>query len=168
MFPGNAVYTGAAPGRQIGFGLIELVIAMVIIAVLSVIAIPAYQGYLDRTRRTVAVSALTELYTQQQQLASLSNRGSSAGVPTFARLTGIDEVAVCIDKSGRYTVCPGMDSLFRFEMLIDAGGGWGGIKATALGVQARDDTCQSLTLSAAGRQLAENGKGVDTSSECWR
>lgn len=153
--------------RHDGFSLIELVMAMAIVTILAVIAVPSYQNFVERSKRSVAVSSLTELYTRQQQL-TLTRRGAANAAPSFERLTGINAQTVCIDRSGRYATCPGTDSVYRLEMLEDAGGRWAGIRATALGAQLRDKTCQSLSLSATGQQMAEDIDGKDSAEACWR
>lgn len=48
-------------GKQRGFTLIELLIALVIAAALMSIAVPNYQAYVERTRRTTAIKDISEI-----------------------------------------------------------------------------------------------------------
>lgn len=153
--------------RADGFGLIELVVAMLIVTILAVIAVPSYQRFVERSKRSVAVAALNELYTQQQQ-RMLIRRGGAPAAPSFAGLVGIDAATVCVDSSGRYSACPSADAVYQLDLLTDADGNWEGIQATALGSQEKDKTCQSLILNATGRQTAEDSEGEDSTEACWR
>ena len=47
--------------NQQGFTLIELLIALVIAAALTSIAVPNYQAYVERTRRTTAIKDISEI-----------------------------------------------------------------------------------------------------------
>lgn len=47
--------------KQQGITLIELLIVVAIVGILSAIAYPAYQGYVENSRRTVAQGELLEL-----------------------------------------------------------------------------------------------------------
>ncbi len=51
----GALPVPARPCRSRGFTLLEAMIAVVILATLTAIAVPAYQGYIERTRRAQAV-----------------------------------------------------------------------------------------------------------------
>lgn len=42
-----------------GFTLVELLFSLMIIGVLSAIAIPAYNGYIDKTKNKTAISEIT-------------------------------------------------------------------------------------------------------------
>lgn len=50
-----------------GFTLIELMIALAILGILATIAIPSYQDYITRSKRSEATSNLLQLSTLQEQ-----------------------------------------------------------------------------------------------------
>jgi type II secretion system protein G len=50
------------PGRRTsGFTLLELLVVVAIIGVLASIAIPAYYGYVDKAKRTMAISTMNTI-----------------------------------------------------------------------------------------------------------
>ena len=54
-------------GRRAGFTLIELMIAVVVVAILAAIAYPSYQDHLRKGRRAAAQAFLVEAGSKQQQ-----------------------------------------------------------------------------------------------------
>ncbi|HET9108841.1 MAG TPA: prepilin-type N-terminal cleavage/methylation domain-containing protein, partial [Steroidobacteraceae bacterium] len=57
----RAMRAHAGPGRADGFTLIELMIAVVVVAILMAIAVPSYESYVEKSRRTDAKTALLDL-----------------------------------------------------------------------------------------------------------
>jgi type IV pilus assembly protein PilE len=56
-----------------GFTLIELMITVAIVAILTVIALPTYQQYIIRGKRSAAKSAMMDIANREQQFL-LANR----------------------------------------------------------------------------------------------
>ncbi len=56
-----------APGRRRGFTLVEIMIAVVIMAVLASIAMPQYLGYVKRGARTRAQTEMMDMASKQEQ-----------------------------------------------------------------------------------------------------
>lgn len=53
--------------RPLGFTLIELMVAVIIVGILAAIAYPSYRNYMVQTRRSDAMIALTQLASQQER-----------------------------------------------------------------------------------------------------
>jgi type IV pilus assembly protein PilE len=80
-----------------GFTLIELMTAIVIIAILAAVAIPSYQQYIVRGNRAAAQSQMLDIANRQQQIF-LANRAYSS--KTAFEAAGY---ALPNDVSSRYT-----------------------------------------------------------------
>ena len=64
--------------RDSGFTLIELMIAVVVVAILASIAVPAYQGAMQKSRRSDAISALLSLQLEQEKFRASCTQYASA------------------------------------------------------------------------------------------
>jgi type IV pilus assembly protein PilE len=61
------------PDRSSGFSLIELMVAVVIVAILAAIAVPSYSSYVVRGSRAAAQTQLLELASLQEKIFLNSN-----------------------------------------------------------------------------------------------
>lgn len=61
------------PDRSSGFSLIELMVAVVIVAILAAIAVPSYSSYVVRGSRAAAQTQLLELAGLQEKIFLNSN-----------------------------------------------------------------------------------------------
>ena len=92
---------------QRGFTLIEVLIAVAIVAILAAIALPSYQRYVTRTSREAAESMLMELANAQERIylnstpPSYSNSVTGAYTGTSAGGLGITSGKT---NDGKYTL----------------------------------------------------------------
>jgi type IV pilus assembly protein PilE len=65
---------------QRGFTIIELMIAVAIIAILAAIALPAYDGYTQRAKLTEAFTALSDFRVRMEQFYQDNRRYDGVGL----------------------------------------------------------------------------------------
>ena len=134
------------PARLAGFSLIELMIVVAVMAILATIATQSYRRYTMRANRTDAKSVLLQIQVAQEKYF-LQNNGyvttlanivaappAGLGVPvnaaTGATMSGNYSIAVTAATPTSYTVT-----------------------ATAIGGQAADTTCPTLSVDQSGQKL---------------
>jgi type IV pilus assembly protein PilE len=76
------VGTKKTGGLNRGFTLIELMVAVAIVAILAMIAIPSYTAQMVKSRRSSAEAVLMDIAQRQQQYL-LDARGYAPDVPTL-------------------------------------------------------------------------------------
>jgi type IV pilus assembly protein PilE len=127
-----------------GVTLIELMITVVIVAIVAAIAIPSYSSYVLRSHRTEAKSALLSMAAMEERLYSTLNAYTTA--PTQLGYTGGLPVTV---GSGYYTVnVTGVTAATTVAPATYI------LTATAVGMQAVDTACATLTVDQTGTQTA--------------
>lgn len=94
-----------------GFTLIELMIAVAVVGILAAIAYPSYQSQIQKSRRTVAESALTEIASKEE---SYRFRNKS-----YTQNLGDLGYAVAGDNSWNYfpTDLATTDSYYRVQVI---------------------------------------------------
>lgn len=149
-------------GRQDGFTLIELVIAMVIAAILTAIAIPMYMHQVRESRRTDARSALLDLAGREERYYATNNAYTNSSV--FLGYTTTAQ-----GSSWPQTIGSGYYQISQPTVVAAAGAAPSSysISATPLGTQVADTTCASFTVTSTGQQSAQDTSGNDQSATCW-
>ena len=128
--------------RQRGFTLIELMIVVVIIAILSAIAYPAYTRYVYKSRRADAYAALNQDQAIMERCyAQYFSYTPNPACPALSSLSpqNFYRIATSNLTATTYT-----------------------LTATPQGAQAGDTQCTSLSLDQAGNKTS-TGPG----SNCW-
>ena len=88
-----------------GFTLIELMIAVAIVAILTMIAYPSYTKYIIRTSREAAQSQLLQLATSQEKIFLNSSAYSSSVTNAYTgQASGGLGVASGKTNDGKYTL----------------------------------------------------------------
>ena len=133
--------------RSRGFTLIELMIALAVVAILVRIAFPSYQAYVVRSSRQAAQSELVALANAQERIFLNSNfYACSVALPYTGQSTSTSGLGVSTGKSkdGRYTlaVVSTCDVATQPQTFT--------LKATAIGAQAGNG---DLTIEETGRQI---------------
>jgi type IV pilus assembly protein PilE len=153
-------------GRNRGFTLIELIVAMVILATLAAIAIPAYSSYVLKSHRTEAKSALLDLASLEERFFSTNNTYSN--LPTDLGYSGPANTAFPVG-SGWYQIT----NLQVFPAVPPSPTSPGGtpatytITATAVNQQTSDTNCLTFSINSAGQQTATGGDS-NASIDCWQ
>jgi len=143
-----------------GFTLIELMITIVIISILASIALPSYNEYVARARRSDAKATLLEgaqfmerIYTER----GAYNKDSTGTVKTALVDIGFPTFLTSAPRSGSSTY-------YSITLSGNLAAESFTLQATPTGAQA-NDRCGTLTLSNTG---TKNVSGATlTVSECW-
>ncbi|MFB1490679.1 MULTISPECIES: type IV pilin protein [unclassified Thiocapsa] len=129
------------PPRR-GFTLIELMIALAIVAILTAIALPSYQSYIQSARRTDGQASLQRIMLEQEKWRS--------NHPTYtATLSDLGVTSSSAD--GHYTLA-----------LSGTSGTGYTATATATGGQANDAACADMTLEVDAADVTTGPAG------CWK
>jgi type IV pilus assembly protein PilE len=146
---------------QRGFTLVELVITMVIAAILAAIAIPSYSSYILKSRRTEAKSALLNMASLEERFFSTNNAYSTdpgtLGYP--AGTTVAFTVGSGYYQISALNVVPAVAPVNATSVGTPA---TYSITATAIGQQANDATCLTLTVTSGGVQTS-----TPAGNTCW-
>jgi type IV pilus assembly protein PilE len=139
--------------KSAGFSMIELVVAMVVVAILAAIAIPSYSNYTLQAHRTDAKTALLDLASLEERYFSVNN--SYTAVPASLGYTAFPQTV----GSGYYQVQTPVVAAATTSAPATYS-----LTALPIGNQlAKDTQCQSFTLTSTGQQTAL----PDPTSSCW-
>jgi len=143
-----------------GFTLIELMIAVVIVAVLAAIALPSFFGQMRKSRRAEAVAATSQIQQAQERFRancpcyahSVSNAASAACPGTCPGAGADPGLGIAALSGARYTY--GLSSVTATGYVISA-------SAVAGTSQASDTGCTAMTVSVTA------GAASQAPTQCW-
>ena len=147
--------------RYSGFSLVELMVTVSIAAILLSIAIPSYNNYVRKSRRTDAKSALLDMASLEERFYSANNFYTNAAAQLG--YPGSWPVHVGDPVNGYSIAQPAVN-----PATAPSAGSPGGtpatfsIVATPTGDQL-NDTCTSFTVDSSGQQIA-----TPNAATCWR
>jgi type IV pilus assembly protein PilE len=130
-----------------GYSLLEVLVAMALIAILASIAVTSFSRQQLRSRRIEATVALLNVAVEQERAyaSDQSYRASLTAAPPAG--LGLRDTT----EHGAY----------RIELKTSEAGDTFEVIATAIGTQAADQHCAEFRLDATGRRGATN-------ADCWR
>lgn len=136
-----------ASRRQTGFTLIELMIAVAIVAILTAIAYPAYQRYVARTHRDAAAACMSQYaqFMEQFYTANLRYNGAGFAAPVLGCRTENNLLT-------RYNVQLRSSTATTYV-----------VEAIPTQVQTSTEQPQCGTLA-----IANTGTRTPANAECWR
>lgn len=141
-----------------GFSVVEIMVALAIIAILISIAFPGYRHFVLRSHRMEALRTLLEIQSAQERYFVQHNRyaASLAAAPP--------------DGLGIPPLTP--DGYYTLELDADVSDGAGHFLARALaeaGSRQTDDlACIFFSLNELGDRHAQDSAGADRTVDCWR
>jgi len=146
--------TRSSPRRRAaGFTLIEMLAAVSITGVLASIAYPSFEAPIQKARRTDALVALMQLQMAEARWHSYHRR--------YATLDELGAAPVSANRHYTLQVVSVDDDGFA-------------LRATATGLQARDQACRYLMLSVSGANVVQaSGASADATNpaaanrRCW-
>ncbi len=141
-----------------GFTLVEILTALVVVAVLAAIALPMWRNHQLRVQRADAVASLIAVQTQQDSYFGRNARyadGAQIATPSPGGLGLANR-----SKQGFYTI--------EVRSNADGLGYLATARAAPAQGQTEDGRCAEFTLDHNGRRRALDSAGNDRSADCWR
>ncbi len=158
----------APSARNRGFTLVELIVAMVILATLAAIAIPSYTNYVLKSHRTEAKSALLDAASLEERWFSTANAYTSNPMNLGY---GVASTPVAVG-TGYYNITSIVANPAVAPTALIPGGTPANYTITAIPnaatMQINDTQCWTWTINSAGLQTALTQGGADNTVNCWQ
>jgi type IV pilus assembly protein PilE len=139
--------------RHRGFTLIELMIAIVIVAILASVAYPSYTEYVRKSRRSDAVAEINGVSQALERWRANSPTYDATVVQLRLAATGTNSFTA---PSGYYTIAISNATATRYT-----------VTATAAGRQTSDTRCATMAMDV-DRGTISYTSSTATVAECWR
>lgn len=146
------------PGRQNGFTLIELVIAVLIVGIVTAIAYPSYVASVTKSNRRAAQSCLSNYAQYMERFYTANMRYDVDAGGTDNTLPTVD--CASAQNTGEHYVYS-IASVSRSAYTLAATPKSGGVQAE------RDTDCATLTLNQAGTRGAAGATSDSVVAKCW-
>jgi type IV pilus assembly protein PilE len=145
----------STPRTGRGFTLIELMIVVAVIGILAAIALPSYQPYIQKARRTDAKTAVLELACREERYLSVN---STYTVSATALGYG-SAFPLGVNSSGQvyYNLNVSAATASAFTAV-----------AVPIGNQTADTTCYTYQIDQLGTQTnLDASSNAITGTDCW-
>ena len=144
---------------QTGFTLIELMIAVAIVALLAAVAVPNYNRYVEKSRRTDATTALTRIAGQLERCYTQYGKYNHAGCTQY---TKVSKGLKSDDGDYDLTIAAVAGSTAAQSYQLTA-------TAKAGGSQANDKKCKTFTLTNIGKKgsTGDPPRAAGADDPCW-
>jgi len=154
--------------RHRGFTLVELIVAMVILATLAAIAIPSYNQYVLKSHRTEAKAALMDAASLEERFFSTTNLYTNNPIQL-----GYGVAATPVPVGTGYYIISIINSNPPVAPTAAVPGGTpANFLITAVpapgSMQVNDTACASFSIDSTGKQIALNSGGIDNTANCWQ
>lgn len=145
--------------RLRGFTLVELMVTVLVASILFAIAIPTYTNQVQKSRRTDARSALLDLAGREERFFSVATNytatATQLGYAAFGQPIGSGYYQLTVASPD--TSLTGLAATSPSFLAT----------ATAIGGQAKDTVCATMTVDHLGQHKSKDSSGADSSTTCW-
>ncbi|MGR8952981.1 MAG: type IV pilin protein [Gammaproteobacteria bacterium] len=147
-----------------GFTLIELMVTVAIVSILAMVALPSYNEYVMKSRRSDAKAALLDLQIKQEKYrANCPQYASAIGDAISCVSGGAHQLNGVKKTAGGVYVSP--DEHYALS-IVAAGAAVYSLRATRTGKQT-GDKCGDFQINQNGiKSLANASSGYDV-AKCW-
>lgn len=146
-----------------GFTLMEMLIAIVIVAIMASIAMASYQSSIIKTKRKAAISTLMEMVSEQEEYF-VNNKGYATDLTNLGYAnTGASGDPYYIDDNGNSSTST--DGVYKVVFASGATTRAYTLSAEPINGQTKDTQCATISLASTG---AQSTSGTGTASDCFR
>ena len=137
-----------------GFTLIEVMIALAIVAITTMIAASIYRGHVRRSHRVQAVQALLVAAAEQEKFYLANGRyGDRLDAAVGAEPSGLPVAS--LTPGGHYRLAIPVASAASYRVVATAAD------------NGADPLCHTLSIDESGRRTATDSRGTDSIARCW-
>ena len=147
----------AQVAKRSGFTLIEVMIALVIVAITASYALVSYRRYLVRAYRLEAVEGLLIAAAEQEKFHLAHGRYSDRLDSAVGdELPGLPVPSITPHRRYQMTIELADAGTFRLAAMPLVNGG-----------QTADTDCRQFLIDESGRRQARDSTGNDSTNRCW-
>ncbi len=143
--------------KQSGVTLIELLIAIVLVAIISASAYPSYTQYIVRAKRTAGKSVLLQVADRQQQYF-MDNKRYATSLTTL----GYQENPFMVGADGDYVAMGDIDRVYMITMVTPTTTTFTISALPQMIMASKDTSCATLFLLNTGQKGSSGG-----GDRCW-